>query len=407
MPIMSVVIGDLMSLWEAWVAHTTRETRTKVMDAQNYLNALIPFPSVSRVSNVEVSRFVHAALDRLGFDSEFLTYTDAHGFEKANVIARKGAGSGGFAYFCHTDVVPADDWYFTDHGPFEPTLKDSRIYGRGSCDMKGSLACMLASVERFRNQSPKSPVYIVCTSDEEVGFHGARYVAEHSSIYRDIAAGNAHGIIGEPTSLQVVHAHKGVYGFKATSHGKSAHSSTREGLNANLAMIPFLVEMKAIHDETEASADWQNTEFDPPTLTWNIGINDHTKAVNIKPAQSICTVYFRPMPGHKPEELLQRVRQKAEQQGLELEVTVQAGPMYVDPNSTYIQQLCELAGCQTSKTVSYGTDGTMFSDLKNLAVCGPGSIAQAHTYDEWIAIEQLQKGTDLYSKFLQQWCFDE
>ena len=141
---------------------------------------------------------------------------------------------------------------------------------------------------------------ITCTADEEVGYVGAREVAKHSKLYREMVDGNANGIIGEPTMLEVVYAHKGTYGFKAISRGKAAHSSTTSGLNANLAMIPFLAEMKKIHDETMTDPQWQHDEFDPPIISWNIGINDHTAAVNITPPQSICTVYFRPMPGQQP-----------------------------------------------------------------------------------------------------------
>lgn len=375
------------------------------MNVVDYLNELVAIPSVSTDSNRPVSDYVLKQLESLGFEVELLAYHEKNGTEKVNLVARKGEGPRGFAYFCHTDVVPADDWKFDEHGPFDPTIKEDRLFGRGSCDMKGSLACMLAAVGRFSEKSPKFPLYIVCTSDEEIGFHGAKYVAANSSIYRQAVMGEAVGIIGEPTSLNVVHAHKGVFGFKATSLGKSAHSSTREGLNANLAMIPFLAEMKAIHDETETSPEWQNNEFDPPTVTWNIGINDHTRAINIKPAQSICTVYFRPMPGQDPGILLNRVREMAVEQGLQLEIEPQAPPIYVDPKSDYIVELCKIAGQDSPETVSYGTDGCMFSEMKNMAVCGPGSIAQAHTFDEFITLEQLQLGTDFYAKLLDEWCY--
>jgi acetylornithine deacetylase len=184
----------------------------------------------------------------------------------------------------------------------------------------------------------------------------------------------------------------------------AAHSSTREGVNANLAMIPFLVEMKAIHDETQAAAEWQNDEFDPPTISWNIGINDHTRAVNITPPQSICTVYFRPMPGQNVDGLIERARQKADECGLEFDLRIKASALYIDPGSEYVRECLDLAGRDRPKTVAYGTDGAMLGALQKLVVCGPGSIAQAHTRDEWIALEQLEAGTALYARMLQQWC---
>ena len=169
--------------------------------------------------------------------------------------------------------------------------------------MKGSVACMLAAASQLSETELSRPVYITCTADEEVGYGGAREVATRSKIYGEMVAGESRGIIGEPTRLNVVHGHKGTYGVVATSRGRAAHSSTREGLNANLAMIPYLSEIKELFEETENEARWQNTEFDPPTVSWNIGINDHTAAINITPPQSVCTVYFRPMPGIDPDEL--------------------------------------------------------------------------------------------------------
>ena len=374
------------------------------MNALQYARELVAFDSVSSKSNVEVTSFVQAALGRLGFEIERLEYDDARGVRKACVVGKLGSGFGGLAYFGHTDVVPADPWFSSEHGPFQPTVKDGRLYGRGSCDMKGSVACMLAAVERVRAATLEQPVYVTCTADEEIGYGGAREVAQRSRFFREMIAQGTKGIIGEPTNLEVVHAHKGTFGFVVTSLGKAAHSSTREGLNANLAMIPFLVEMKAIHDETNTDPAWQHAEFDPPTISWNIGINDHTHACNITAPQSVCTVYFRPMPGQNPHLLLDRARQAAERCGLKYELRSGAMPLYVDPQSEFIQELLQLADRSKATTVSYGTDGAMFTELKQLAVLGPGHIAQAHTWDEWIALEQLDRGAELYEKLIRQFC---
>lgn len=374
------------------------------MTALDYARELVAFDSVSLSSNVEVTDYVQRTLDRLGFETERLEYTDAHGVRKASVAGKKGRGTGGMAYFGHTDVVPADDWKFTEHGPFQPTVREDRLYGRGSCDMKGSVACALAAAERIAASDLARPLYIVCTADEEVGYLGARQVAAESRLFAEMVAHGTRGVIGEPTRLEVVYAHKGVCGLLAVSRGRAAHSSTREGLNANLAMIPYLVEMKAIHDETEADPAWQHPEFDPPTVCWNIGINDHTRAVNITPPQSVCTVYFRPMPGQDPQQLIDRAQRKAAECGLEFTVRINARPLYVDPGSPFVREALELAGRLRPATVAYGTDGAMFGALKNLLVCGPGDIAQAHTHDEWIALDQLDRGTALYERMIRRWC---
>lgn len=374
------------------------------MDALGYTKELCSFESTSVLSNVPVTDCVEDHLRSLGFLTERLGYTDQNGVEKACVVGRKGPAKGGMAYFGHTDVVPADPWFTNEHGPFEPTVVGDRLYGRGTCDMKGSVACMLAAASRFSANELKKPVYVTCTSDEEIGYGGAAVVAQQSELFQEMVEAGANGIIGEPTLLEVVYAHKGVCGFSATSKGKAAHSSTREGLNANLAMIPFLVEMKAIHDETESDPSWQNDEFDPPTVSWNILVSDHTKAVNITPPQSICQVYFRHMPGQDPDVLLERVQKAADENGLELKVRIKGNPLRVDPDSAFVQEVVQLAGREKARTVSYGTDGAMLGALKKLIVFGPGDIAQAHTHDEFIALDQLEKGTEMYANLIRHWC---
>ena len=352
------------------------------MDALAYTKQLCSFESTSVLSNVPVTDCVEETLRKLGFITERLEYSDANGVRKACVSGRKGPGKGGMAYFGHTDVVPADPWLFADHGPFEPTVVGDKLYGRGTCDMKGSIACMLAASEQFSAGDLKKPIYITCTADEEIGYGGAAQIAERGELFQEMVEGGSNGIIGEPTLLEVVHAHKGTVGFRATSRGIAAHSSTRNGINANLKMIPFLVEMKAIHDELEADPAWQNDEFDPPTVSWNIGINDHTKAINITPPQSVCTVYFRTMPGQDADVLLKRVATAAEANGLEFQVTANGRPLYIDRDSAFVVEVMQLAGRDAAKTVSYGTDGAMLGALKKLLVFGPGDIAQAHTHDE-------------------------
>ncbi|MEX0701201.1 MAG: M20 family metallopeptidase [Planctomycetales bacterium] len=374
------------------------------MNALDYARELVAFDSTSRHSNLPVSDYVEDALKRIGFETERLEFDDPDGVRKASIVAKKGSGTGGLAYFGHTDVVPADPWFTDEHGPFDPTVKEGRLYGRGSCDMKGSIACMLAAAERVSPLELKQPIYLTCTADEEVGYRGASDVAARSRLFQEMVAGGSRGIIGEPTLLEVVHAHKSTCSLRAISRGRAAHSSTGEGINANLAMIPFLVAMKRIHDELLEDPAWRNEEFQPPTVSWNIGVNDHTHAINITPPQSVCTVYCRAMPGQDVDVLVERARRAAEECGLEFEVRAKGGPLYTDPNSPFVREVLEVAGRARPRTVSYGTDGTKLTALEKLVVFGPGGIAQAHTHDEWIALEQLDAGTALYGKLIDRWC---
>jgi acetylornithine deacetylase len=201
-----------------------------------------------------------------------------------------------------------------------------------------------------------------------------------------------------------VYAHKGGRSVRVTSVGRAAHSSTGLGVNANLALIPFLTEVRRLHEEMETTAAWHDARFSPPTPTMNLLIRDANTAMNITSALSQCTVYFRPMPGQDADGMVDRIRRLAEANGLEFEVLFSGEPLFSDPEGALIQELLKLSGSEQAETVSYGTDGAVFTELRNLAVWGPGSIAQAHTDDEWISVEQLERGTALYRQAIQRWC---
>lgn len=374
------------------------------MKALRYAKRLVGFDSTSHKSNRMISKYLEMKLTKHGFVVEKLEYLDARRVRKVNLIAKKGGGTGGMAYFCHTDVVPAKKWFTKKYGPFEPAIARERLYGRGSCDMKGSIACMLTAAQQFAWDDLKQPIYFVCTADEEVGYLGAKQIVEESKYYREMVAHQTKAIIGEPTQLEVVHAHKGSIEIKAVATGVAAHSSTRRGENANLKMIPFLTEMKRIHDQVESDPRYQNESFDPPTLSWNIGIKDDANAINVTAGKSTCTVYLRPMPGMDVEPLLTQVEQCAAENELELEINRWGNPLSISPDSEFVRQSLKLAHRPKPKTVCYGTDGGIFTELENKIVFGPGSIAQAHTINEWISIEQLSLGTDLYAKMIRNWC---
>ncbi len=307
------------------------------------------------------------------------------------------------AYFAHTDVVPAVGWSGPGK-PFEPVVQDNRVYGRGSCDMKGSLAAMIVAASRIDQRQQTAAITIACTADEEVGFEGAKHLVTHSRTYRRLTESQPLAIIGEPTQCEVVHAHKGIEAYSITSLGRAAHSSSREGLNANIAMVPMLVELLRLYELVEADPSLHDDRFDPPTLSWNFGVSDHCTAVNITPARSDAWISLRTMPEIRGETLLAAARAKARELGLKFEREHHGPPMWIDPNSDAVRLMCELAGCAAAQTVCYATDGGEFSELEKRVVCGPGNIAQAHTSDEWLDLEQLERGIDLYHRVLQRCC---
>ncbi|MGI9474307.1 MAG: M20 family metallopeptidase [Rubripirellula sp.] len=381
----------------------------------DFLERLVGFPSVSSTSNAAVSDAIGERLTSLGFRVERSEYIDNQGIAKINLVARRdperSAGTdmasraGGLAYFCHTDVVPADHWSGPGGDPFCGVVESDRIYGRGSCDMKGSLVAMMSAVDRIPVSQQHSPIWIVCTADEEIGFVGAKEMTQRSEAYRGIVDAQPLAIIGEPTGLGVVHAHKGIVGVRITSHGRAAHSSTTDGVNANVPLVPMLQTLLEIHERTLRDKRYLDPRFDPPVLSWNFGVSDGCSAVNITPGRSVAWVSLRPMPEIDGQDLLEEVASRANSLGLEFKVFEGGSPLWIDPQAPAVRELCEIAGGE-AKTVCYGTDGGEFDELQHRVVCGPGSIAQAHTTDEWLALDQLDKGIDLYEKALHHWCIN-
>lgn len=401
------------------------------------LTRLIEFPSISNTSNRSISDTIADLLCGMGFEVELTTYVDEAGVEKVNLVACRSPAcrdpgnipssdsSGGLAYFSHTDVVPVPTWSGPastsdrdadkdvdkepgkdankENGAFDSVLSEGRLYGRGACDMKGSIATMLTAAASISIDDQKQPLWIVCTADEEVGFDGAKQMVRHSAAYRDIVSAQPIAIIGEPTELNVVHAHKGITGFEVTSHGRSAHSSTDDGVNANEALMPILQLVNQINQITRSDAAYHDDRFDPPHLSWNYGIHNSKSAINITTGQASVWVTLRTMPDVDGNHLIDRVREKATELKLDFKPYEGGSPVWIDAEQPFISELCEITGTSPS-VVCYGTDGGEFSELDRRAVLGPGSITQAHTSDEWISLEQLKLGTQLYADLIRRYC---
>ena len=408
--------------------------KNQLTAAIDLLKDLIGFDSVSSHSNAAISDHVSRQLLALGFDVERTEYQDPQGVTKVNLVARRDpdgssaevvqsrpvvqngpaadgepltsdalARQGGLAYFCHTDVVPAVDWTGPGGDPLRAVVTTDRLYGRGACDMKGSLAAMLMAARAVPARAQRKPLWVVCTADEELAFQGARHLVRESNGYRQIAAAQPVAIIGEPTTLSVVHAHKGIAGFRIISRGRAAHSSTTQGINANIAMVPMLQKLLEIEQRTRRESRYHDHRFDPPILSWTFGVSDHCDAVNVTPGKSVAWASLRPMPGIDGEDLIAEAKQRAEELGLEFQRIGGGAPLWVDSDQRCVAEMCELAGGR-AQTVCYGTDGGEFSELSQRVVFGPGDIAQAHTSDEWIHLDQLARGIDRYAAAIRRWC---
>ena len=270
--------------------------------------------------------------------------------------------------------------------------------------MKGPIACMLEASQNFSWEELTQPLYIVITADEEVGFDGARVVVNDSKYYSEMVEHQTKAIIGEPTMLEVVHAHKGCYEFTATASGVAAHSSSRDGVNANMKLIPFLSGLKEICELTETDPAFQNNNFDPPVLSFNISIEGDKSAPNVTSSKAKCHVNFRPMPDVDHGPIVQRVEKLAQEYDIELDLHPYGDPLWIQPDSEFVTASLGLLHKKKAITVAYGTDGGVLTGLENKIVCGPGNIAQAHTKNEWISLEQLHLGSEVYSKMVRHWC---
>jgi acetylornithine deacetylase len=364
--------------------------------------------SVSSLSNVSASQKVADWLESIGFDIEWVEYQDSLGVPKANIVAVRRPlhaiqDTGGAGYLAHTDVVPVEDWNTGFNGPFEAVERNGRLYGRGTCDMKGSLCCAILAASQIEQASQKQPLFMVVTADEEVGMHGAQHVDKRSKLWKEMIQRDVVGIIGEPTEMQVVHGHKGTYGVILRANGQSAHTSTGRGINANYALIPALAPLLALRDETETSPEYRNSDYDPPTLTWNMVIKNEPLALNVTTATAEVQIFYRPMPGLDLSRIENRLRQIQQDYGLDWIDRGEKPSWYVDPQAPWIRQMLDFTGQDQSQTVCYGTDGSVLQGLSKLVVCGPGSIEQAHRKDEWVSIDQLNHAVDVYTQAFRKW----
>ncbi|MDP6038765.1 MAG: M20/M25/M40 family metallo-hydrolase, partial [Candidatus Latescibacteria bacterium] len=260
------------------------------MDPIQLTQEFVSHNSASYLSNVECSNAMAKSMREAGLKVERIAYKDPNGVSKLNLVGKKGSGTGGLALMGHNDVVPATGWAWD---PFKVVKKGDRIYGRGVADMKGSVACMIAAANRFSARDLKCPLYVVVTGDEEVNCLGADVVAKNSKTLKGVR----YGIIGEPTLLDVVHAHKGSIKISVTSKGKATHSSTGKGINSNHKLIPFLNDMLAIDHELQTKKQYLNNAFTPPHSTMNTVIHGGEQASNITTPESGATINMRAMPG--------------------------------------------------------------------------------------------------------------
>jgi acetylornithine deacetylase len=369
------------------------------MNVVELTKELISIPSESRDSNRAVSDFISSVLADLGFVIEEVTYDD-EGAEKVSLVAKRGTGTGGLAFLSHSDTVPGGEGW----EPFKPSLKDGRLYGRGSCDMKGALAASVIAASTLGEDELEHPVWVIVASDEEAGLKGAQCVVADSAMFRESPP--QFGIVCEATGLVPVYAHKGVVNIQVTAHGVSAHSSAGQGDSSNFKIAPFLasvVELKRLFD---ADQRFQNPQFDPPTNGLNMVINDGDTAPNVTAARTDCRINFRVMPDASADEVLDMITSRARTHDLDVKVRLNLDPFRGERDGKLARVACRTTGAPAAVTVPYGTEAFIYQHHLDAIVLGPGNIDQAHTIGEYIDLGQLESSVEVYRALTREFCAD-
>ncbi|HLU77251.1 MAG TPA: acetylornithine deacetylase [Burkholderiales bacterium] len=367
--------------------------RTETWDM---IQRLIAFDTTSRESNLGLIEWVRDWLERQGVESR-LTY-DATG-KKANLFATVGGGSRpGIVLSGHTDVVPVDGQAW-DTDPFKATLDGERIYARGSVDMKSFIGVALAHTPKFLAANLDAPVHFALSYDEEVGCIGVRGLLE-DLVRNDIRPAGC--IVGEPTGMQPVIAHKGMRSFKCRVHGKEAHSSlTTQGVNAieyAAKLILFVRQLAERMRDLEA----RDYNFDVPFTTLQTGLIKGGTAPNIVPRECQFHFEFRYLPGVDPDALEAEIRDYARNVlepemrkvdasvGIEIDTKSQVPGLSTTEAEEIAKLAQRLARAERLKKVAYATEAGLFQQAGIPSIiCGPGSIEQAHKPNEFITLEQV------------------
>ncbi len=382
--------------------------------ALDVLEHLVAFPTVSDRSNLDLVDWVEGWLGAHGIESRRVWNAER---TKASLFARVGPdAAGGVVLSGHTDVVPVEGQEWASD-PFTLTERGGRLYGRGSCDMKGFDALALAAMGEAaaRAGDLKRPLLIALSHDEEVGCLAAPALIEAMlAAFPPPAA----AIIGEPTMMQPVSAHKGGYGWRVHLRGYEVHSSLLPyGVSAVMEGARLIHWANARNDEIMARPPSAIAAlFDPPFTTLHVGMIEGGTAHNITARDCRFTLAMRIVPDEDParweraflDEVarigarMQAVRPEA---GIDVEKAFEVPPLAPEADGAAQALVHRLTGGNATGAVSYGTEAGQFQQAGMSAiVCGPGDIAQAHQADEYLEVEQFEKGAAFMARLIDDLC---
>jgi len=364
------------------------------------LSDLIKFQTVSGTSNLKLIEYCEKKLGKLGAIS-FKTFHDSK--QQANLFStvngKKKLDGGGIILSGHTDVVPASakEW---SSDPFVAREKDNKVYGRGSCDMKGFIACSMALAPYFATQNLKKPIHFSFTYDEETACQGAPIMLKELK-NRNINCSIC--IVGEPTGMKAIQAHKGCCEYSTHFTGLAGHGSAPDkGVNAVEYATRFINKLMELREELK-KREPKNSVFIPPHSTLQIGGIKGGLARNVIADQ--CTVDWEMRPvipedgefinqnieAYVKNILLPEMRKVYPKANIKKEIIGEIIGFTKEEKSDAVNLVCNLTGDNSRDVVSFGTEAGLFQELGiSTVVCGPGSIEQAHKIDEYVSFDQLK-----------------
>lgn len=377
-------------------------------DTLAMIHALIASPSISSgnsqldQSNLGVIHLLAEWLEALGFEIKIKPLSE----RKANLIATLGdtERKNGLVLSGHTDTVPYDEGCWSVD-PFAATIKDDRLYGLGSADMKSFFVLVLEAVRHYRRKELSRPVVVLATADEESSMNGARALAREG-----IRLGRC-AVIGEPTGLRPIRMHKGVMMESIRVTGRAGHSSNPAlGASAAEGMLTVLGELLIWRSELQSR--YKNPLFEVAVPTLNIGSIHGGDNPNRICARCESQIDIRPLPGMDMAELRHALKQRLEavlslQPRLSLEtVSLMEGlPAFETPAETELVRLCEKLSGQSAGAVAFGTEAPFLSQLgMETVILGPGSIDQAHQPDEYLSLAHIEPAIRLLRKLIEHHC---
>lgn len=376
----------------------------------DWVKKLVALDTTSRDSNRPVIDAIAEEARRLGLRPNICPSPLG---DKANLLvtvpAADGSIAGGVVLSGHSDVVPVDGQKWTSD-PFEPTVRDGRLYGRGTCDMKGFVGVAVALLPDMVDASLREPIHLAVSYDEEVGCVGGEQIVKDIA---NLGLSPHAAVIGEPSNMQAVTAHKSINLAEVRFTGVAAHSSlTAEGVNA----VEYAAKM--VCRVREQAEEWKNNgPFDQAYpiayTTASVNVIHGGTATNIVPAECIVQFEFRSLAAVDPQQTLAGFEAYAKQleaqmqaenpaASVEFEVLSQVPGLETDPGSPAVALVHRIGGEKTDGKVTYGTEAGQFSGAGMTAiVCGPGDIAQAHKPDEFVELDQLRQCEDFIAALIK------